>query len=217
MDAYRRHWFNVGLVLFVALSFLMPVWSETLSHVQIVLIYSFMALLVHQYEEYALPGGFPSIFNIAVFGEKNVPERYPLNTNQVLVTNVFLAYPFYIVPIFLPNLIWFGMAQVLFGMLQFIVHGIVINIRLKSLYNPGLASVILLNFPIGIYYLWYVSAQKLVSTSDVALAIVVCIVGAFVMILLPIKLMGSRSSEYAFPDEVFYGYDRQKVEAIRRS
>jgi len=34
-----------------------------------------MAMLMHQFEEYALPGGFPSITNIAVMGEKKVPER----------------------------------------------------------------------------------------------------------------------------------------------
>ncbi|WP_181178238.1 HXXEE domain-containing protein [Mesorhizobium sp. B4-1-3] len=139
MQFYRENWFNFG-VLFVALTFVMALAANSLDHIQVILIYSFMALLVHQYEEYAAPGGFPSIFNIALSGEKVVPERYPLDTNQVLVTNVYIAYPFYLAAIVFPSLIWLGVAQVIFGTLQVIIHGIVINRRLGTVYNPGLAS-----------------------------------------------------------------------------
>lgn len=97
MKFYRENWYKVGAVLFVALVFIIPPISSTLDPVRLILIYSFMALLVHQYEEYAAPGGFPAIFNIALSGEKELSDHYPLNTNQVLTTNVFIAYTFYIV------------------------------------------------------------------------------------------------------------------------
>lgn len=201
MNFYRRHWYDVGLLLFIGLAFTAGLWTPRFSHIQVILIDSFMALLIHQYEEYAAPGGFPGIFNIAVVGDRRAPERYPLNTNQVLITNVVMAYPFYLAPILWPHLIWLGLAQMLFGMLQLVVHGIVANIRLKSFYNPGLAAVILLHFPIGIYYIRYVLAHGLASTRDFIWGSVATVVGAFVMIILPMLLMASRTSPYAFPQD----------------
>ena len=217
MEAYRRHWHQVGLVLFFVLTFCMAFWGQQIDPLRYILIYSFMALLVHQYEEYAFPGGFPAIFNIALSGEKQVPERYPLNTNQVLTTNVFLAYPFYILPIFFPHLIWFGIAQMLFGFSQLIIHGVMINRKLGTLYNPGLAAVIFLHIPIGVYYLWYVATQHLAGTTDYVYGVVLFVIGAVVMIPLPIRLMSSRQSKYAFPEAMFYGFAREKLERMRRS
>jgi hypothetical protein len=54
-----------------------------------------------------------------------------------LTTNVFLTYPFYILPIFFPHLIWFGIAQMLFGFSQLIIHGIIINRKLGTLTIRG--------------------------------------------------------------------------------
>ena len=217
MNFYRHNWYFIGAVLFVALSFFMGFWGSLFSRIQVILIYSFMALLVHQFEEYAYPGGFPAIFNIAVLGEKKVPERYPLNANQCLITNVFLAYPFYIAAIFLPNMIWLGLAQVLFGMFQLIVHGIVINVRLKSLYNPGLAAVVFLHWPIGIYYIWYVTTNHLASTGDFVIGFIVTIIAAIVTVILPLRLSASKESKYPFSEAEMGGFAKQKVEKIRNS
>ena len=217
MNFYRHNWYFIGAILFVALSFFMGFWGSLFSRIQVILIYSFMALLVHQFEEYAYPGGFPAIFNIAVLGEKKVPERYPLNANQCLITNVFLAYPFYIAAIFLPNMIWLGLAQVLFGMFQLIVHGIVINVRLKSLYNPGLAAVVFLHWPIGIYYIWYVTTNHLASTGDFVIGFIVTIIAAIVTVILPLRLSASKESKYPFSEAEMGGFAKQKVEKIRNS
>ena len=217
MNFLRKNWYYIGGVLFVALTYLVGFWGNSFNPLSKILTLSFMALLVHQFEEYALPGGFPAIFNIVVLGEKKVPERYPLNANQCLVTNVFLAYPFYLLPVFLPNLIWLGLAQMLFGMLQLIVHGIVFNIRLKSLYNPGLASVVFLHWPIGIYYIWYVTTNHLASTGDFVIGFTVTIIAAIVTIALPLRLMASKESKYPFSETAMFGFAKEKVEKIRNS
>ena len=52
MKFYRRHWYDVGCILFLALAFSGGYWGQKVSHIQVILIYSFMALLVHQYEEW---------------------------------------------------------------------------------------------------------------------------------------------------------------------
>ena len=217
MEFYRHHWYYAGGIIFVALAFFMGFWGGLFSPVRVILIFSFMALLIHQFEEYACPGGFPAIFNIAVFGEKQVPERYPVNANQGLITNVFLGYVFYIAAVVFPNLIWLGVAQILFGMLQLVIHGVIINIKLKSVYNPGLAAVVFLHWPIGIYYFWYIAANKLVTTGDVVIGAIATVVAALVIIILPMRLLGSRESKYPFSEAEMGGFAKQKVERIRRS
>ena len=58
MKFYRRHWYDVGCILFLALAFSVGYWGQKVSHIQAILIYSFMALLVHQYEESVAPAVF---------------------------------------------------------------------------------------------------------------------------------------------------------------
>lgn len=77
MNFYRHNWYYVGAILFAALSFAMGFWGNRLSHIQVVLTFSFMAMLAHQFEEYAYPGGFPRITNVGMFHERKAPDRYP--------------------------------------------------------------------------------------------------------------------------------------------
>lgn len=218
MAWYRHNWYDVGMFLFVALSFVMGFWGSHFSTLQLILTFSFMAMLVHQFEEYAYPGGFPSIANIISLGEKEVPDRYPLNANQCLISNVFLTYPFYILPIFFPQLIWFGLGQVLLGMtIQLVAHGIVVNIRLKSFYNPGLLAVLFLHIPLGIYYIWYVIANHLAGVGDFVVGLLVAILASLLLFGLPIRLLRSRTSRYPFDPEEMDGFARQKVAAIKNA
>ncbi|HQF06111.1 MAG TPA: HXXEE domain-containing protein [Bacteroidales bacterium] len=177
-----------------------------------------MAMLVHQFEEYALPGGFPSITNIVMFGEKKAPDRYPLNANQCWISNVLLTYPFYIIPVFFPKLIWLGLAQVMLGMLQIFAHGIVENMKLKSLYNPGLGATLLLQLPLGIYYIWYVATNNLASTGTYIFGLIGAILAAVVLFALPIRVLATnRESKYPFAEAEMYGFAKEKVRNIRNS
>jgi hypothetical protein len=174
-----------------------------------------MAMLVHQVEEYAIPGGFPAISNIATFGETKVPDRYPLNANQCLISNVFLTYPFFIAAIVLPHVIWLGLAQVGLGLFQVLAHGIAVNIRLKSLYNPGVASAVLLFLPIGIYYIWYVSTNHLASTGDYVIGVIATLGAVLVLFLLPIIFLRSKESKYPFSETEMVGLAKERVAKLR--
>lgn len=131
--------------------------------------------------------------------------------------NVYMAYFFYILAILFPNLIWLGLAQVLFGMLQVIVHGVVVNIRLKSIYNPGLGSALLLHAPIGIYYMFYVTTNHLISGRDWLFGAIVTLFAAFATVILPIRLMSDKNSKYPFSGREMGGYAQEKVKRIRES
>lgn len=45
---------------------------EQLSTIQIILMYSLVALAIHQFEEYVFPGGAPLVINKATYGEKMI-------------------------------------------------------------------------------------------------------------------------------------------------
>jgi hypothetical protein len=207
MRFLRRHWYSLGLipaaltVVWLALSWHHIPWTQKL------LAMNFVAVLLHQFEEYGWPGGEPAIMNI-VLRRSDEPTRYPLNQNAAMVTNLLAAYGFYLLPVFLPNVIWLGLAPVLSGFGQFIVHGIQTPRKLGSFYNPGLAAVLLLHFPIGGFYIYYVHANDLVSRWDWAIAIAYMIAFMFFGVAkATYSWMADRNSPYPFAEEEMRRFD----------
>ncbi|GEO64644.1 HXXEE domain-containing protein [Companilactobacillus nantensis] len=216
MKFYRRNWYYIGGIIFVALAYIVGFWRNDFSQIQLILIYSYMAMLVHQFEEYGLPGGFPSIFNIVCCGEKEVPENYPLNANQVMINNVFMAYTFYILAIIFPNTIWYGLITIGQGMVQIVNHGFYNNIKLKSWYNPGLASVLLLHWPVGIYYIWYVMVNNLATPMDYMIGFIGAFASTIVLWLGPVRILRNKQSKYPFTEQQMYGYDEKKIRQMKK-
>lgn len=212
LKIWRRNWYWIGGIIFVALAFFMGFWGvEHLDRIQVILIFSWMAMLVHQVEEYGWPGGFPSIVNIIQFGEREIPDRYPFNQNLSFFDNVFTTYTFYIVPVFFPDLIWLVLAQTLAALIQLPAHGIIGNIRMKSFYNPGLAAAVFLQLPIAVYMIWYVNANNLATGMDFVFGIIGAIVGYGLCFGVPVALMRNRNSKYPFAPEEMYGFAKEKA------
>lgn len=201
MNFYRKYWYYIGGILFVALSFFMGLLGSDIDPLRRILMFSFMALLVHQFEEYALPGGFPAVWNIAVSGEKELADRYPLNKQGSLFVNTFCAYTFYILAIIFKNWYWLGIVSILFGFAQFVTHGIIIPKKIKSFYNPGLGAVICLHIPVGIYYLWYLTANYTVTVWNWVIGLACLPVVALVLIQLPMKLTQSKNTSYPWSQD----------------
>lgn len=201
MDVFRRHWYNIGGVVAVVAIVCLFIFWNSMSVLQILLLMSFIAILIHQFEEYGFPGGEPAITNM-VMQPNDTPDRYPLNQNSAMITNVLIAYTVYLIPIFLPNIIWLGLAPILMGFAQFIVHGIVTNRKMKSIYNPGLGAVVFLHIPIGTYYIYYIVSNGLSSGWDWLIAIVyLIIIVAIVLNKLTYDWLADKNSKYPFAEE----------------
>ena len=198
MNFIRRHWYDIGgVVAIVAIASLLVFWNQMEILVRVQLL-SFIAILVHQYEEYGFPGGEPAIMNMAL-QNSDIPERYPLNQNSAMITNVLVSYIVYLLPVFFPHVIWLGLAPIVMGMLQFIVHGIATNIKMKSIYNPGLGAVVFLHFPIGIYYIWYVTSNGLVQGTDWLFGFVyLAFIAGGIVNGLTYRILAKRDSEFVF-------------------
>jgi Protein of unknown function with HXXEE motif len=200
MQFFRRHWYDVGAVVaVVAMIALVLLWGR-MEVLQRLLLLNFIALLVHQFEELGWPGGEPAIMNL-ILRNSTVPDRYPLNQNSAMVVNVIAAYGFYLIPVFFPRVIWLGLAPVLFGLMQLIVHGILTNVKMKTIYNPGLAAVVLGHIPIGVCYIYFIHTQHLAGVWDWVCGVAYLFaVQYFAFVKLTYTWLADRESPYPFSE-----------------
>jgi len=55
-------------------------------------------------------------------------------------------------------------------------------IKFRRMYNPGLAAVVFLHIPIGVYYLYYIHANGMVSVWDWVIGLVYLFFLAFIFV-----------------------------------
>lgn len=175
---------------------------------------SFIAMLIHQFEEYRFPGGEPAIMNIIMQGSRK-PDRYPLNQFSAMLTNCLFSYIVYLLPFFLYKSIWLGIAPMLMGIMQFGVHGIMTNRKMKSLYNPGLGAVCCLHIPIGVYYFWFITANHLASPAAwIAGIIYTLLATALILGTLTYIILPDENTKWAFePEEMNRFQVAEKIKA----
>lgn len=216
-----RHWYNLGLIPGIVASAILAFYWNNLDPLVKINLFSFIAVIIHQFEEYGWPGGAPAMGNQMycsgkmpapmqkLLGKGDKPDRYPLNQLSAMVTNCVATYVFYLLPIIFPKVMWLGIAPILFGFIQFVMHGIGANIMLKKLYNPGLAAVVFGHIPVGICYIRYITENNLASSTDWLIGIVYTIVFFVVVIgVLTYKVLADRNSKYPFSKEELQRYKR---------
>jgi hypothetical protein len=210
LQNWRNKWYYVGGILFVGLAYYMALFGNDLPGAQKIMILSFMGLMVHQFEEYAVPGGFPPMWNIVFNGEKEVPDRYPLNKQSTFFVNIVGAYPMYLIAICFPHWYWYGIIVACFGLVQFIIHGIMFPIKFKSYYNPGVATVITIFIPMALYYFWYIHSYCDVQPWEWWVGILLTPVVSSVVVTLPIKIFKSKTSPFPFTPEEMKRFNVQE-------
>lgn len=210
MKTLRRHWYNIGgIAALISIGILIYAWND-MGVLQRLLFMNFIAILVHQYEEYGFPGGEPAIMNL-VIQPSDTPNHYPLNQNNAMVGNVIAAYFFYLLPVFFPNMIWLGIAPTLFGISQFIVHGIVTPKKLGQFYNPGLGAVVLLHFPIGGLIIYNIISNHLATPVGWIVGVVYMVVFTFILLKkMTYTWLADKNSPYIFPEEEMRRFNVQE-------
>ena len=89
MKWFCRHWYEVGLFpAGIALLCLFINW-EGMSVLQRISLINYIGIMIHQFEEYGLPGGAPVFLNKYMRGGT---DRYPLNQFSAMLVNVVIAY-----------------------------------------------------------------------------------------------------------------------------
>lgn len=201
MKFYRNNWYYVGGIIFVLLAIFMALFGEHIDPVRRIMIVAYMGLLIHQFEEYAFPGGFPMVWNIVQSGETKIPERYPMNKNTSFIANVGCMYLLHILSIIFSDNFLLGLIVIYFSLTQIFIHGIAFNIKMKRLYNPGMASLIFVLYPVGIYYIWYIATNYSVPDWYWWGAAILLVPVAFICLMFPIKKLADRNSPYEWSED----------------
>ena len=206
MKWFCRHWYEVGLIpAGIALAFLLVKWSG-MPVLQRISLVNFIGIMLHQFEEYCFPGGAPTFGNKYMRGGT---DRYPLNQFSAMLVNVVIAYLCYLLPVFLPGVLWLGLAPILFGcVFQVMLHLVVFLIKFHHFYNSGLAAVLCIHVPCGILYIRHAASLGLLAGRTWTYALIYLIVMIVFTVLLGQKLLSRRDSPYPF--------DEKEVEAGER-
>lgn len=217
MNFIRNHWYHFTIFIFVGLSFFIGFYGHTkLSSIQIILMYSLMALSIHQFEEYVFPGGVSPVINKATYKEDDDYDHYPGNTLSICIVNIS-AYLFYVLAIIFPQLIWFGLATMLFNIMQVFGHGISMNKALNTWYNPGMFTSFSLFAPISIYYIIYIYNEHLINIYTWIVAIITFFIILVVTIILPVQTLKNRNTKYVISDWQIEQFKKVTTFAQRKS
>jgi Protein of unknown function with HXXEE motif len=205
MQWYRRNWYYVGTVVTAAaLVYLAARW-DSLDTIQRMLLVGFALVPLHEFEEYGWPGGEPAIMN-KVIQPSDRPDRYPLNQNSAMVVNV-AWYPFAFVALLFPDAHWLGLGTLLFWVGQFVIHGIVTNKKLHTVYNPG-SLTMLLGIALLVYYVSYVESHDSLSVWDWVGGIAVMASFAVVFLMkMTYSWLADENSPYPFADDELSRWD----------
>ena len=157
-------------------------------------------IFLHFFEEFAFPGGFPSVGMAAELKITDQDaENWPLNEVNSMFGNWWYAAVVYLLPLALPNVRFLTLAVALFAFVETIGHLVFFPISLKRLYNPGLFTAVCGLLPISIYYLVHEAASY--SLADVVIALIWIVLNYWIAFRSPIyKKLGRLNYKYAFTD-----------------
>lgn len=162
---YLRNWYNISAaVAGVALMVLAVCWNQ-FDVIQRLVLINFAVMNLHFFEEFGHPGGFPAVANCVMY-HSHKPTHCPLNQLTAIIGNKWFAYVVFLLPIFVPHLIWLSLASILFGFVEVVVYGVALNAMLRRWYNPGLWTSLFGFLPVGVIYLIYVHSHGLIQGWD---------------------------------------------------
>ena len=162
MNWLKQNWpvATIFLAIYVAIMLILFVRDDY----PLLLIWAQLPVyFLHEFEEYVLPGGFVKWFNRRILGSSR--DDWPLTPSVSLWINVpiiFTAFP--IGAILATEVgIQYGLWIAYFSVMNAAGH-VVFAVIFRG-YNPGLVISLLLNIPVGIYAIAYLSSHGLVSTT----------------------------------------------------
>lgn len=169
MGWMERHWFDVGGVAGIVLLAWGLISRPSMTAVALILWVSLLTLLAHQVEEWRWPGWFPGMLNVVLFRSSD-PYRFPLNIRSGLAVNVGVGWLGYLLAALLAErALWLALATILVSVGNCVLHLVVIPIRGRMPYNPGMATSLLLFLPVVIWFV--IVAWPMMSAVDLIIGL----------------------------------------------
>jgi hypothetical protein len=145
----KKDWAKTGFILSIFLLVFLFVFVRKNDFVVFILLLQTPLYMLHQTEEYIFPGGFGKYFNTKIF--KLETEDKPVDENFIFFINVILIW--IALPIFglLSTIDYrYGLWIPYFSFFAGIAH-IILAIKAKKIYSPGLIISLLINIPVGLW------------------------------------------------------------------
>ena len=197
MNFLRYHWFDLAIVLAIALAIGLYLTQPT--GMTLLLWLSLGSLFLHQIEEWRYPGYFPGMVNTAMF-HSDIPDRYPLNANSGMIVNVFFGWGSYLLAaLFWRQAIWLAFASIMVSIGNIVAHTLIFNIKGKNFYNPGLITSWLFFAPITYFFFQIVISEDLATPLDWVIGIGLGVLLNYFCVYKMILWLANRNTPYVFP------------------
>ena len=166
-DGYRTQWPRVGGVLAMAIGGAAALGARKMSKPQLLSALNFGALLVRQYEEHVDPGWFPGQFNGGVF-KSDQPRNYPLSKSTALCVTPRSPTRITSCRSCSPARSPLGLSPAIFGIMQSVMHGVIVPRIAAGKYSPGFLASFFLHIPLGVAYIRALKAAEGLTRGDFA-------------------------------------------------
>jgi len=144
---------------------------------------SFPLYIIHEIEEYILPGGFPSFFNKNLLKANPEDSIVPIDREVIFWINFIFIW--LLVPIFSTLSLFnvkFGAWIPYFLIFQALAH-LAMGIKGKMLLNPGIRSSFILHIPISIVMIYLLNTNEVITNPYLN---VYMLIGFLLNLVLPI-------------------------------
>eukprot|EP00833_Pecoramyces_ruminatium_P010713 jgi/Orpsp1_1/1184745/evm.model.c7180000090821.1 len=171
MKLIINNWYNIsvyfsGVAILIAL--LYPVNIN-----QKLILASISILFLHFFEKFGFPGGFPWMSVKVLLGNNEMDStKWNCNNLNCMFGNWVFLTLIYFLPLILPNVHLLTLSAMIFNFLEFGMHIILFNVRMKTIYNPGLITAVFGLTPISCYYFVNVFDSRLFIWYDYIIAII---------------------------------------------
>lgn len=158
----KKDWAKVGFILSIFLLVFMFVFVRKYDFVVFLLLLQTPLYMLHETEEYIFPGGFGEYFNSKILKMKI--DENPLDENFIFFVNIILIWILLPVCGFLSVINYsFGLWIPYFSFFAGIAH-ILLAIKAKKLYSPGLIVSLMINIPVGLWSINFLIDKGILKT-----------------------------------------------------
>ena len=205
MKKFVNNWYNISVYLASAtalFAILLPIGM-----VQKLLLTSVSILFLHFFEEFGWPGGFPYMGVKTLLGSDEIdPAQWNCNNLSSLFGNWTFLLLVYLLPIFIPGVRFLTIGVFIFNFAELLMHLLLFNIRLKTVYNAGMISAVFGLAPISLYYFFVIFQPADYLWWDYVLAAVYFIIIFWFCFRSPLYWNLGKKSGYEFTEQSAFGF-----------
>lgn len=201
MDLWLSIWLYVSAALAVVdFAMLVKHWNEWDALKRLAPL-AVIALVLHVWEEWRIPGGFWYLYNGGV-------ANYPMSQLTDMLTN-FIGIALGTIVVFWGANSITSIVMLAISAMEVAVHCVILRGKSAALYgisyNPGMITAIGCFLPLAVLFLVFLIKKK-PRLRDILLGIVFAVIVNVACVVLPEALFADPASPYAFTDPGFYSF-----------